>query len=585
MSTVTKRHKSRTTSARRDKSSAMTTQAHPADAGVDGSQPGSPFFAKLNGDVRLVVYDYLYGSLPPLLAQKSEQQDCQGLVLSCKRANVELLEVAARHLKAWMNDFLTSLEETYERPFTLYQEITFRDGWKALRSIVIKTDVRLIYGEDVTFYDFLDWSSLPMIDQNHSSCYCLDIEVDEDSFDEIVLQDLLRKPFDKVTLLFACSNHNAIDREGNELHDLNSTGETDEDGVDDYNEDDFASDSESDSHYSMGHDSDSSADEEKRAELRNVLGHIQFMHGRLVKSICYEWLGHIAIDDRRSIERYEERPSLVQPHDCQGLPFDDPSACQACRKDCARHWRCMSLWESYQCDGLDSGCAQFHDFVGGAYTRRKCKNQLADDAFHPGPKKAAYKTREQYELAFTQWKRITDSPMNDVAFRESTDGGYRGAGQPMCFCRPHGGGDANEDYDKIPIEDERIKEIVFAWDFRTSTEPVRGGLKGKAFRYHQSHTGYLAKCCQMQIPKTIRKYDERWPSRTFLDSEDGMVGLMGYKHPKRWAMAHLEEVMDEEYLVGALITSLETDEGTSKEVTSQGIGMPIVPKRSSKRTR
>lgn len=47
----------------------------------------SMFFTKLNLDVRMIIYDELYGRLPPL-AHKDEIHDIPGMVLSCKQANL-----------------------------------------------------------------------------------------------------------------------------------------------------------------------------------------------------------------------------------------------------------------------------------------------------------------------------------------------------------------------------------------------------------------------------------------------------------------------------------------------------------------
>jgi hypothetical protein len=59
------------------------TEAHgPPDAVQQG-----PFFTNLNLDVRMTIYDYLYGRLPPL-AVKNKAFDKPGMVLSCKQASL-----------------------------------------------------------------------------------------------------------------------------------------------------------------------------------------------------------------------------------------------------------------------------------------------------------------------------------------------------------------------------------------------------------------------------------------------------------------------------------------------------------------
>jgi hypothetical protein len=60
-----------------------STEAHGPPVAV---QQG-PFFTKLNLDVRITIYDYLYGRLPPL-AVKNKAFDKPGMVLSCKQASL-----------------------------------------------------------------------------------------------------------------------------------------------------------------------------------------------------------------------------------------------------------------------------------------------------------------------------------------------------------------------------------------------------------------------------------------------------------------------------------------------------------------
>jgi hypothetical protein len=50
----------------------------------------SMFFTLLNRDVRMSIYDFLYESLPPLPYKKrwSAEDDCRGMVLACKQANL-----------------------------------------------------------------------------------------------------------------------------------------------------------------------------------------------------------------------------------------------------------------------------------------------------------------------------------------------------------------------------------------------------------------------------------------------------------------------------------------------------------------
>jgi hypothetical protein len=48
------------------------------------------FFTMLNLDVRMTIYDFLYEWFPPLAYQKrsGREDDCRGMVLACKQANV-----------------------------------------------------------------------------------------------------------------------------------------------------------------------------------------------------------------------------------------------------------------------------------------------------------------------------------------------------------------------------------------------------------------------------------------------------------------------------------------------------------------
>ena len=48
------------------------------------------FFTLLNRDVRMSIYDFLYGWLPPLPYKKrwQKEDDCRGMVLACKQANL-----------------------------------------------------------------------------------------------------------------------------------------------------------------------------------------------------------------------------------------------------------------------------------------------------------------------------------------------------------------------------------------------------------------------------------------------------------------------------------------------------------------
>ncbi|KAJ4355548.1 uncharacterized protein N0V89_003566 [Didymosphaeria variabile] len=565
---MAKRRASTNTSPPHNKRARTLKKVQQADNDVDASQTGSPFFNKLNADVRMIVYEYLHGWLPPL-ASKSVQRDCRGLILSCKQANMELSEAAARHLKLWMKNFSKDLEEKHERPVTLYKAIPLHDGWQALRSIVLKIDVRFCYDEDVQCYGDYGYitRNFHCTSTRFNWHYGLDIDVSGGASESNVLNNvvrILRKPFDKVTILFACPSHNVVDIEGNEIQDPNTEGSADDDS-EDYNSDD-------------------SETTVVRAKLGNILANLQTMHRRLGMSICSDWVRFLAFDDHRKGRQYAEDPSVVQPHDCQGRFFDDPSGCEKCREDCAQHWKCThpdecGWWcdeyvgscECYgQCDGLDCACPWPHEVIGEDKAQRSCENKLADDAFTLGPKSAAYKSRSEYNFAYAQWERITEDCGPFACY---------GPGKPdfdgydYAFGKPTG------------KEPKRIQtnEIVYAWDFRASSEPFGGKLTGGTYRYSQKHVKELAKYDHLHVPKTTAEYDEHWPSRYLLESDDLQVGMMGSKHPKRWAMAS-EEMWYPDGMHLGVNHFLEEDDGARRtETESRGVGMPIVELRQSKK--
>ncbi|KAL1604970.1 hypothetical protein SLS60_004511 [Paraconiothyrium brasiliense] len=107
----------------------------------------SALFAKLNYDVRCVIYDHLYEYLPPLArkwhANGVPQDDCcQGIILSCKLANMELLDAAGRHWKTYLNGFQEEFETYYGKPITILREIPLQPGWGALRSVMLSVAVK-----------------------------------------------------------------------------------------------------------------------------------------------------------------------------------------------------------------------------------------------------------------------------------------------------------------------------------------------------------------------------------------------------------------------------------------------------------
>ncbi|KAL1604966.1 hypothetical protein SLS60_004507 [Paraconiothyrium brasiliense] len=562
-------------------------KAQQADNDVDASQPASPFFNKLNLDVRMIVYEYLNGRLPPL-ASKFVQRDCRGLVLSCKRANLELSEAAARHLKLWMKDFTNDLEERHERPVTLYKPIPLHDGWQAIRSIVLKIDVRFRYNEEVPCY--LEDGCHTRVSELHyhrgfySWHYGLDIDLYEDASNGIAPKEILRilrKPFDKVTILFTCPSQNALDPEGTQIHDLSVISDV----ATTVQEDDDLKcpEEESDDDFKKC-DSDDSEDTAIQAKFENILAHLETMHQNVVSSICSDWMGVLAIKDHQQCQRYKTRPDLIQPHDFQGLLFDNRSSCRKCQEDCAQHWKCTHPDECHwscdveagysacygRCDGLDSMCPWPHEFIGKVKAQRSCENKLADDAFTLGPKLGDYETQSDYRFACVQWERI----FGDCEAECHGPGKLNLDGYECFFGKPTG---------KEP-QRFQTNEIVYAWDFRASIEPFRGKLTGGTFRYGPKYVKDLAEYEHLHVPTTTAEYDEQWPSRYLLESEDLMVGMVGIKHPKRWVLASQELCDPDGMPYSGINEFLHEYYGARRtETESLGVGMPIVELRRSKK--
>ncbi len=63
------------------------------------------FFAFLSLDVRLIIYDFLYGWLPPLPYKKlfEKDEDCRGLILACKQANMVCLTIPSMPFHSTFN--------------------------------------------------------------------------------------------------------------------------------------------------------------------------------------------------------------------------------------------------------------------------------------------------------------------------------------------------------------------------------------------------------------------------------------------------------------------------------------------------
>jgi hypothetical protein len=165
----------------------------------------SPFYTKLNTDVRMAIYDHLYGHLPSL-ARKCKTHDIPGMVLSCRQANLvssrkngsllnsglthsqqELSQAAARHLKLFLEGFSTDFEKKYQHGIRLHDAIPLYDGWKALKSITLAIDTAY-------FTDNFDHGK-------RTSVQCGFDAYGPQSSGLSVWDGILLSPFNKVTLI------------------------------------------------------------------------------------------------------------------------------------------------------------------------------------------------------------------------------------------------------------------------------------------------------------------------------------------------------------------------------------------------
>ncbi|KAI4908373.1 hypothetical protein J4E90_008998 [Alternaria incomplexa] len=168
------------------------------------------FFTLLNRDVRMSIYDFLYGWLSPLPYKKrwQKEDDCRGMVLACKQANLELSEAAARHLKVFFDEFSGDFEQECRHPISLHGSVPLHQGWKALHSVTFTLDI--------SFFDEA-LAELAMIPEAEKDNWR-----HEEASEELKLhagtgwrgeisqwRALLLHPFDKVTLLITNASDNS----------------------------------------------------------------------------------------------------------------------------------------------------------------------------------------------------------------------------------------------------------------------------------------------------------------------------------------------------------------------------------------
>jgi hypothetical protein len=164
--------------------------------------------------------------------------------------------------------------------------------------------------------------------------------------------------------------------------------------------------------------------------------------------------------------------------------------------------------------------------------------------YDPTPKRAWYKSAEDLWFACVQFERL------------STKGGRYEVEK-----RYIRGDDQGLSRRRI-----QTNHICFVWDLRTDGPGPATKLKGQRFTYTAEHAEALRKTDQLRK----LKYENMWLSRYEVMSADGLVGEMGIRHPKRWALA--SEEYDEYY---GITTHLKDAE----DVESKGIGMKLTKAR------
>ncbi|KAJ4290406.1 hypothetical protein N0V90_010622 [Kalmusia sp. IMI 367209] len=441
-----------------------------ADAATEASQPNSAFFTKLNYDVRWAIYDHLYEWLPPLAYQRHGNgfavEDCHGLVLSCKQANKEMSEAAARHLKIYldvfMDDFKTNLEIDDNEVILFPGTMPLYNGWGALRSITLSIDLVFEY--------YLDGGGGQEEEYEEAE---EDEEVGEEEDElvsklKLVFYAFFLRPFDKVTVLFTDSEPDIKNHKVNAIRGI----------------------------------------KEKMYDI--------------IENIGQMWKNFLAADD---IHQY------CQDHNRLRLDCEDPGD-----------------QNEGKCNGVGPKCI-WDESVDGREIKHTCKFMEDEDTSKLEMKTRNYNSEEEYRFARLQQQRFFNhykpGYFDDKRYTETTRLSHTQR-------RP------------------QTKQMVFAWDFRDTTEPFRGKLKGRKKRYTQERVRWFATQDLLQPPQNYEEYDKEWPHLYDVCSHDSMVGEIGIVHPKRWMLSSTEGTFEQ---LDPMLCWFPR--GEVQDVESEGIGMPI----------
>lgn len=165
------------------------------------------------------------------------------------------------------------------------------------------------------------------------------------------------------------------------------------------------------------------------------------------------------------------------------------------------------------------------------------------DEYDPTPKRAWYDSAEEFRIARVQHKRLENGGGRDARYR---------------FLKG----------DDKGLEARRIqtRQLCYAWNLLPLASPLHGKLTGQKFMYTPERVESLRKTNEIRE----LKYENAWPHRYEVSSADGLVGEMGFHHPKRWELAS-EEYDD----YRGWMRHFEYAE----EVESKGIGMKLTKAR------
>lgn len=148
----------------------------------------NPLFNKLNFDVRQIIYDYLYGGLPPLSLDDA-QSDCRGLVLSCKQAYAELAKPAKHHFTIFAQEFGEKIKTKFPHRWCVTTHIPtpIPDGFSALGNITLHLPFSAFNLYNTCFI--------------HSYRPGVLLQVGRTTWDDFWAPRLLHRHFDRVTFL------------------------------------------------------------------------------------------------------------------------------------------------------------------------------------------------------------------------------------------------------------------------------------------------------------------------------------------------------------------------------------------------